>query len=30
LDKKEIIKKIAKDRGVSKNEIYKQFIWKNK
>ena len=26
LDKKEIIKKIAKDRGVSKNEIYKQFI----
>lgn len=26
LDKKEIIKKIAKDRGVSKNEIYKYFI----
>lgn len=26
LDKKEIIKKIAKDKGVSKNEIYKQFL----
>ena len=26
LDKKEIIKKIAKDRSVSKNEIYKKFI----
>lgn len=26
LDKKEIIKKIAKDRNVSKNEIYQQFI----
>ena len=26
LDKKEIIKKIAKDRNVAKNEIYKQFI----
>ena len=26
LDKKEIIKKIAKDRNVNKNEIYKQFI----
>lgn len=26
LDKKEIIKCIAKDRGVNKNEIYKQFI----
>lgn len=26
LDKKEIIKKIAKDRGVNKNEIYKQFL----
>ena len=26
LDKKEIIKKIAKDRGVSKNEIYKYFV----
>ena len=26
LDKKEIIKKIAKDRGVSKNEIYMKFI----
>lgn len=26
LEKKDIIKKIAKDRGVSKNEIYKQFI----
>lgn len=26
LEKKEIIKKIAKDRGVSKNEIYKFFI----
>ena len=25
-DKKEIIKKIAKDRNVNKNEIYKQFI----
>ena len=25
-EKKEIIKKIAKDRGVSKNEIYKEFI----
>lgn len=27
LDKKEIIKKIAKDRNVSKNEIYQYFIW---
>lgn len=26
LDKKEIIKRIAKDRGVNKNEIYKKFI----
>ncbi len=26
LEKKEIIKKIAKDKGVNKNEIYKQFI----
>lgn len=26
LNKKEIIKKIAKDRGVNKNEIYKKFI----
>lgn len=26
LNKKEIIKKIAKDRGVNKNEIYKRFI----
>ena len=26
LDKKEIIKKIAKDRNVPKNEIYKQFL----
>lgn len=26
LDKKEIIKKIAKDRNVSKNEIYKKFV----
>ena len=26
LEKKEIIKKIAKDRGVSKSEIYKKFI----
>ena len=26
IDKKEIIKKIAKDRGVSKNEIYQYFI----
>ena len=26
LEKKEIIKQIAKDRGVNKNEIYKQFI----
>lgn len=26
LDKKEIIKKIAKDRNVNKNEIYKKFI----
>ena len=25
-DKKEIIKQIAKDRGVNKNEIYKYFI----
>ena len=25
-EKKEIIKKIAKDRNVSKNEIYQQFI----
>ena len=28
LDKKEIIKKIAKDRGVNKNEIYQYFIKK--
>lgn len=27
LEKKEIIKKIAKDRNVSKNEIYQYFIW---
>ena len=27
LDKKEIIKKIAKDRNVNKNEIYMKFIW---
>ena len=26
LDKKDIIKNIAKDRGVNKNEIYMQFI----
>ena len=26
LDKKEIIKKIAKDRGTSKNEIYQFFL----
>ena len=26
IDKKEIIKKIAKDRGVSKNEIYMEFV----
>ena len=26
LEKKEIIKKIAKDRGVSKNEVYKEFF----
>lgn len=26
LEKKEIIKKIAKDRGVSKNEIYQKFV----
>ena len=26
MDKKEIIKKMAKDRGVSKNEIYREFI----
>ena len=26
LDKKEIIKNIAKDRGVSKNEIYMNFV----
>ena len=26
LEKKDIIKKIAKDRGVNKNEIYKEFI----
>ena len=26
LEKREIIKKIAKDRGVSKNEIYKEFV----
>jgi 16S rRNA C1402 (ribose-2'-O) methylase RsmI len=25
-EKKEIIKKIAKDRGVNKNEIYKNFL----
>ncbi len=29
LDKKEIIKKIAKDRNVNKNEIYQKFINKN-
>ena len=28
LDKKEIIKQIAKDRNVSKNEIYQNFISK--
>ncbi len=28
LEKKDIIKKIAKDRGVQKNEIYKEFIEK--
>ena len=28
LDKKEIIKQIAKDRNVSKNEIYQNFITK--
>lgn len=27
LEKKEIIKRIAKDRGVGKNEIYKEFVW---
>ena len=26
LEKKEIIKKIAKDRGVNKNEVYKEFV----
>ena len=26
LEKKEIIKKIAKDRGVNKNQIYKEFV----
>ena len=26
MEKKDIIKKIAKDRGVNKNEIYKYFI----
>ena len=26
LDKKEIIKKIAKDRNVNKNEIYQKFV----
>ena len=26
LEKKEIIKRISKDRGVNKNEIYKKFI----
>ena len=26
LDKKEIIKKIAKDRNVNKNEIYQYFL----
>lgn len=30
LDKKEIIKKIAKDRGVNKNEIYQYFLKINK
>ena len=25
-DKKEIIKKIAKDRGTNKNEIYMEFL----
>ena len=30
LDKKEIIKKIAKDRNVNKNEIYQRFINNNK
>ena len=29
LEKKEIIKKIAKDRNVNKNEIYKNFIYLN-
>ena len=29
LSKKEIIKQIAKDRNVNKNEIYQQFIDKN-
>lgn len=29
LDKKEIIKKMAKDRGVNKNEIYQYFIGNN-
>ena len=27
MEKKEIIKQIAKDRGVSKNEIYQKFVW---
>ena len=26
MDKKEIIKNIAKDRGVNKNEIYMNFV----
>ena len=30
LDKKEIIKKIAKDRNVNKNEIYQYFLKQNK
>ena len=29
MDKKEIIKQIAKDRNVPKNEIYQHFIQKN-
>lgn len=27
LNKKEIIKRISKDRGVSRNEVYQHFIW---
>ncbi len=30
LEKKEIIKKIAKDRGVSKNDVYMNFVEKNR